>query len=306
MEYLILKLIKQLINILKFAINKLKIIYYFIKINFFSGKLNSDQAINIGNFFLEQGKLNIAESIFRHVNPDKGEISKKYFYLGSYLFEKSTKDPEEYLNKFFNSQTKQDLQNINYYPPKLFILKFDHNFNLDEEIKKYIDSNITNSYSDKKQINIYKYYQSEHDIFKLDKFNTLKEKIEKIISEDQKIIFANNLDIKFYINKMWFVKSSKGVDLASHSHPEGVLSGIFYYKVPNNKEPGDLIIHNPRNNIIINDDNNLKNFQKVKNNIIIKPIENTIVLFNSYLKHSVKNKSTNDDRISIPFDLSLN
>ena len=29
---------------------------------------------------------------------------------------------------------------------------------------------------------------------------------------------------------MWFVKSSKGVDLASHSHPEGVLSGIFYIK----------------------------------------------------------------------------
>lgn len=306
MEYLIIKLIKQLINILKFAINKLKFIYYFIKINFFSRKLDNVQAIKIGNFFLEQGKLNLAESTFKYVNPDKGEISKKYFYLGSYLFEKSTKDPEEYLNKFFNSRIKKDLKNINYYPPRLFILKFDYNFNLDEEIKRYINSNITNSYSDKKQINVYKYYQSEHDIFKLDNFNILKEKIEKLISEDRKITFVKNLDIKFIINKMWFVKSSKGVDLASHSHPEGVLSGIFYYKVPNNKEPGDLIIHNPRNNIIISDNNNLKNFQKIKNNIILKPIENTIVLFNSYLKHSVKNKSSNEDRISIPFDLNLN
>ena len=190
MEYLIIKLIKQLINILKFTINKLKFIYYFFKINFFSRKLDNDQAINIGNFFLEQGKLNLAESAFKYLNPDKGEISKKYFYLGSYLFEKSTKDPDEYLNKFFNSQIKQDLKNINYYPPRLFILKFDYNFNLDEEINRYINSNITNSYSDKKQINIYKYYQSEHDIFKLDKFNILKEKIEKLISEDRKITFV--------------------------------------------------------------------------------------------------------------------
>ena len=50
MEYLIIKLIKQLINILKFAINKLKFIYYFVKINFFQ-KLDNAQAINIGNFF---------------------------------------------------------------------------------------------------------------------------------------------------------------------------------------------------------------------------------------------------------------
>jgi hypothetical protein len=64
---------------------------------------------------------------------------------------------------------------------------------------------------------------------------------------------------RFIINKMWFVKSRKGIDLASHNHPEGVISGILYYKVPAGNDPGNLVIQNPRNNIIIN--SKIKNYK---------------------------------------------
>ena len=35
-------------------------------------------------FFLEQGELNLAESAFKYLNPDKGEISK--IFLSRKLF----------------------------------------------------------------------------------------------------------------------------------------------------------------------------------------------------------------------------
>lgn len=306
MEYIIINFTKKLTNIFKIALNQLKIIYFFALIKLFPIKLNNSDKIKIGNFFLEQNIFNLANTAFKNIRPGEEEFSKKNFYLGSYLFEKNIESPKDYFDKFFASNSKKILNNLNYYPPKLFIFKFENKLELENEINEYIKNNETNSYSDKKQINIYKYYQSEHDIFNLQKFNILKLQIEDFIKKNKNLFFINKLNINFYINKMWFVKSSKGVDLISHSHPEGVLSGIYYYKVPKSSDPGDLIIQNPRDNILINDLNNLKNYKYDKNTIVLKPKENSIVIFNSYLKHAVKNKKTKEDRISIPFDLNFN
>ena len=91
--------------------------------------------------------------------------------------------------------------------------------------------------------------------------------------------------------------------LLSHNHSEGVLSGIFYYQVPENENPGHLEISNPKNNITILDRDKLNNIKINKSKIIIKPKKNALIFFSSYLKHSVKDKLTNEDRISIPFDM---
>ncbi|WP_435151286.1 TIGR02466 family protein [Candidatus Pelagibacter bacterium nBUS_44] len=306
MEYIIINLTKKLTNIFKIALNQLKIIYFYVLIKILPIKLNNCDKIKVGDFFLQQNILDLAIIAFKNIQPETPEFAKKNFYLGSYIFEKTGENPKDYFNKFFISNSKKKLDKLDYYPPKLLIFKFENRLNLDNEINEYIETNKTNSYSDKKQINIYRYYQSEHNIFNLETFNILKLQIEDFIKKNKTSFFIGNSNINFHIKKMWFVKSSKGVDLKSHYHPEGILSGIYYYDVPNGNDTGDLIIQNPRDNIIINDQDNLKNFNYVKNTIILKPIKNSIVLFNSYLKHSVRNKTTTEDRISIPFDLNFN
>ena len=102
---------------------------------------------------------------------------------------------------------------------------------------------------------------------------------------------------------MWFVKSKQGIDLLAHNHPEGVISGIYYYKVPKKKSPGLLKIKNPRENIKVI--SQIKNYLKKDKEIIIKPAENSLIIFNSYLLHSVINQSSNESRISIPFDANI-
>ena len=42
-------------------------------------------------------------------------------------------------------------------------------------------------------------------------------------------------------------------------------------------------------------------YTNLNNEIIIKPIENLIIIFNSYLLHSVFNQESDEERISLPF-----
>ena len=213
MEYIIINLTKKLTNFFKIALNQLKIIYFYVLIKLLPIKLNNCDKIKVGDFFLQQNILDLAIIAFENILPGAPEYAKKNFYLGSFIFEKTTEDPKDYFNKFFISNSKINLNKLDYYPPKLLIFKFENKLNLDNEINTYIETNKTNSYSDKKQINIYKYYQSEHNIFNLKTFNILKLQIEDFIKKNKSSFFIDNSNINFHINKMWFVKSSKGVDL---------------------------------------------------------------------------------------------
>ena len=97
--------------------------------------------------------------------------------------------------------------------------------------------------------------------------------------------------------------------IKKHSHFNSDFSGVFYLKIEESKEiDGALIIYNPMKNIEILEFSDEKNmFIKTvctEKNYTFKPTKNDLIIFNSYLEHSVNNKNTsNIDRISLPFDL---
>tara|TARA_Y100001973_G_C5164000_1_gene315065 strand:+ start:727 stop:1281 length:555 start_codon:yes stop_codon:yes gene_type:complete len=89
----------------------------------------------------------------------------------------------------------------------------------------------------------------------------------------------------------------------SHTHPFSKISGVFYIHAPKNS--GDLIFKNPYtiSNYLLNNEihsHNEYNSQEWN----IPPKENVLLLFPSWIEHRVGINLSNEERISISFNLN--
>ena len=119
--------------------------------------------------------------------------------------------------------------------------------------------------------------------------------------------FVNAISDKWGINKeldlvnCWVHVNKKYDYGMSHVHPEGLISGIYYVKVPSNS--GNIVFERPDNQELFFEGDivnpyNYKFFSHV-------PVEGMLILFPSWLKHKVQQNITEDagdERISIAFN----
>ena len=103
---------------------------------------------------------------------------------------------------------------------------------------------------------------------------------------------------------MWVNRNPKGARNSRHTHitytRNLLLSGVYYVKVP--KDSGRIRFYDPRNISIMNPpdyeyyhDSQLYNF--------IEPQEDMILFFPSWFEHDVEENKSNDERISIGFNI---
>ena len=86
-----------------------------------------------------------------------------------------------------------------------------------------------------------------------------------------------------------------------HIHGD-VFSGVFYLQAP--KESGKLVLQNPAINKMWNGCAlTAQKNQFTGESIRIEPVEGNIILFPSYLPHSVETNNHDEERISISFNL---
>lgn len=87
-----------------------------------------------------------------------------------------------------------------------------------------------------------------------------------------------------------------------HVHPNNVISGIYYPKAPNNC--GELLIHSPYGDVMLDPPMTKRN---QFNNVVktIKPRPGMMVLFRSFVRHSVKPNKSNERRVSVAFNLTM-
>ena len=105
------------------------------------------------------------------------------------------------------------------------------------------------------------------------------------------------------INNMWAIINIGGSANLRHQHGNSTISGAYYVRAPLNS--GDIVFYDPRPapvyshpNVV---DSNILNAQ-VKS---ISPKEGALVLFPSYLDHSVNENLSNDERIVISFNIRI-
>ena len=108
------------------------------------------------------------------------------------------------------------------------------------------------------------------------------------------------LDIKdFDIPQLWVNVNKKGDWNVIHQHGQYDLSGIYYVKVPKNS--GRIVFRDPRpaaiSNLFM-----VKNFDngEIKN---VNLMEGLLMIWPSYLDHFVEPSQTDEERISISFDI---
>jgi uncharacterized protein (TIGR02466 family) len=116
--------------------------------------------------------------------------------------------------------------------------------------------------------------------------------------------FLGNKRLEWGVDSIWLnVNWHKDCNM-SHSHPMADISGVYYVKTPKNS--GELVFQHPVIDVL-----NYYYFEKEMelNNCnsrtwTFQPIENTMYLFPSWLKHVVTpNENKKEERISIAFNL---
>ena len=105
------------------------------------------------------------------------------------------------------------------------------------------------------------------------------------------------------INNMWAIINIGGSTNLRHQHGNSTISGAYYVRAP--ERAGDIIFYDPRPAPVYSHPNvetpNLLNAQVNG----IKPKEGALVLFPSYLDHSVNENLSNRERIVISFNIRI-
>lgn len=105
-----------------------------------------------------------------------------------------------------------------------------------------------------------------------------------------------------YLGNFWININKNSNTNIPHSHPESVLTAVYYVKVPENS--GNIKFFTPINNY----DEHFKDFMIEKYNeynsttYSFVPKKGKLVFFPSWLMHEVEPNKTDSDRISIAFN----
>ena len=105
------------------------------------------------------------------------------------------------------------------------------------------------------------------------------------------------------INNMWAIINTGGSANLRHQHGNSTISGAYYVRAPKNS--GDIVFYDPRPAPVYT-------YPKAVNpNLLnaqvngISPKEGALVLFPSYLDHSVNENLSNEERIVISFNITI-
>jgi len=129
--------------------------------------------------------------------------------------------------------------------------------------------------------------------------NSISPHINSVLTDmDWDII---NQEVK--ITGMWAIINKKNSSNAMHIHSNNYLSAAYYVKAPINC--GDIVFYDPRFAATYRYPK-ISKTNKLNSNIVsFQPKEGMLVLFPSYLQHSVNVNKTDEERIVISFNINL-
>jgi uncharacterized protein (TIGR02466 family) len=126
-----------------------------------------------------------------------------------------------------------------------------------------------------------------------------------IMAESEAFAASYGLDTARFpmrLNECWVNVYGQGDAQDIHIHRNSVLSGIYYVAAP--PQSGDLLFHSPTGDIMLEPPivgSNLFN-ASIRN---ITPSAGTMILFRSWLRHSVKPTLGKEERISVAFNFTM-
>lgn len=125
----------------------------------------------------------------------------------------------------------------------------------------------------------------------------LKNIVQSILSPDSKAELIN----------VWININKKHDFNWNHVHPDSHLSGVFWIKCPENS--GDLVFDSPHSfsdwKLYSSVKDDYKKSYFMRELVNLSPTEGTILVFPPNLRHGVSPNISDEDRISIAFNIKL-
>jgi uncharacterized protein (TIGR02466 family) len=136
---------------------------------------------------------------------------------------------------------------------------------------------------------------------RLNPLNNYIRNASKQYFEDISIDFSSHPFNLYYL----FNKILKDGNHSLHSHPNNLLSGVFYLKIPENSSP--IIFNDPRDYYKYIQYpvkfGNPREMYKLFPEYVINPVEGMIIIWPSWLEHQVPASLINNERIAVAFNI---
>jgi uncharacterized protein (TIGR02466 family) len=142
-------------------------------------------------------------------------------------------------------------------------------------------------------------WQSDHQLHALAEYHELVSCIRHTTGTILQFLKVGVAEIE--LTGCWANVAARGASHPMHSHPNNFLSGVYYVQT----SPGaDTInFHDPRPQAVILKPPVTELTGQNVDPVVIKVTNGTLLMFPSYLTHSVSPSESNEQRISISFNL---
>jgi|TARA_R100001530_G_scaffold132210_1_gene104423 uncharacterized protein (TIGR02466 family) len=136
------------------------------------------------------------------------------------------------------------------------------------------------------------------------KDKAIKPLCKKILEAGKSYAKQLRLTDNIFIENIWVNINKKHNFNVEHTHPFSLISGTFYVKT--NKDTGNIVFANP--NVAMEGyvkKEYVKEHNQLNSNVWwYTPQDNVLILFPSWLKHQVEPNQSEEDRISISFNIN--
>jgi uncharacterized protein (TIGR02466 family) len=105
----------------------------------------------------------------------------------------------------------------------------------------------------------------------------------------------------FEITGCWATVLAKGAAHRAHSHPNNFLSGVYYVRTHAGAD--SINFHDPRPQAAVIRPPVVELTAENTDQVVVKVTNGTLLIFPSYLEHSVAATASDEERISISFNL---
>tara|TARA_R100001443_G_C3297027_1_gene164285 strand:- start:70 stop:687 length:618 start_codon:yes stop_codon:yes gene_type:complete len=182
-------------------------------------------------------------------------------------------------------QNKEDQpQVILMFPVPVWVTSFKDDYSSEFEWMKKLDWGMTD------QTSVNNYVLDDPILADLRSFIELS--ITKYTSE----IFR--YEQEFFITQSWVNKKSKGVAHHEHRHPNSIVSGVWYPHI--SKDTSPILFSNLHEKNIVVEPVEYNDFNADSYKLLVN--SGSLILFPSYVKHSVPPNQCDEDRMSLSFN----
>ena len=189
-----------------------------------------------------------------------------------------------------------------FFPTPVWTLQIDNYKNVNEEMHTYIKELQNRDQIGISKSNLKGWHSKDFNLNERQPQNF----ISLIYSSIEQVMHDMNWDKQKQIakiNNMWAIINTGGSANLRHQHGNSTISGAYYVRAPENA--GDIIFYDPRPAPIYSHPNAVSPNSLNAQINGISPKEGALVLFPSYLDHSVNENKSNEERIVISFNIRV-